>query len=197
MNAPSLWQVVFAFPWCMGFVASNQRFKGRVWHKPLHWTHRPPTILRPSWHQKSGDAPRMTSWEEFWNQRLGFEFFLIFLPPVREKGQSLRLLCPNLFWYSVGSLKNLSGLYGSTLFYFPTFPCTEKYWPLEFLDQEFNFSLSWHTVLWPVWILQTFSLYFFQICIAFWCQLYPNNFRRTDIMFFPQSISHLPNPFSK
>lgn len=155
------------------------------------------TILRPSWHQKSGDAPRMTSWEEFWNQRLEFEFFLIFLPPVREKGQSLRLLCPNLFWYSVGSLKNLSGLYGSTLFYFPAFPCTEKYWPLEFLDQEFNFSLSWHTVLWPVWVLQTFSLYFFQICIAFWCQLYPNNFRRTDIMFFPQSISHLPNPFSK
>lgn len=122
------------------------------------------TILWPSWRQKAGDAPRMTSCEEFWNWRLEFELFLIFLPSEmceRQKGQSLRLLCPNFFWHYVGSLKNLSGLYGSIFFYFPAFPCIEKYCPLEFLDQEFNFSLSSHTVLWPAWVLRTFSFIIF------------------------------------
>lgn len=128
-------------------------------------------VLWLSWRQKSGDRLRMTSCKELWNWRLEFELFIIFLPPVmceRQKGQSLRLLCPNLFWYYVGSLKNLSGLYGSTFSYFPAFPCTEKYWPLEFLDQEFNFSLSWHTVLWPVWVLWTFSfIFFFKFALHF------------------------------
>lgn len=29
-------QVVFSFPWCMGFELSTQRLKRKLGHKPLH-----------------------------------------------------------------------------------------------------------------------------------------------------------------